>query len=62
MNRTWREAHPLPRGANLQQRIEWYIAHAAACGCRDMPASVRAAVEQRRDGAVEPDTSPPRER
>jgi hypothetical protein len=44
MNRVWHDAHPMPKNANLQQRIEWHIAHAEACGCRDMPESVKRAL------------------
>ncbi|MBU1307024.1 MAG: hypothetical protein KKF33_16090 [Alphaproteobacteria bacterium] len=34
----------MPKNANRQQRIEWHIAHAEACGCRDMPESVKRAL------------------
>ena len=47
MNREWHEAHPMPPDANLQQRIEWHIAHAAECGCRDVPETVKKALEER---------------
>lgn len=47
MNREWHEAHPMPPSANLQQRIEWHIAHAAACGCREIPYSIKQALAER---------------
>ena len=47
MNREWHEAHAMPKNANLQQRIDWHLAHAAACGCRDVPDSVKRALEER---------------
>ena len=47
INRDWHERHRLPRNANTEQRIEWHIEHAAKCGCRDMPDSVKKALEQR---------------
>jgi len=47
MNREWHEAHPMPRNANLQQRIDWHMAHTAECGCREIPDSVRQALEER---------------
>jgi len=47
MNREWHEKHPMPANPNLQQRIAWHIAHAAECGCRDIPESVRQALEER---------------
>lgn len=46
MNRQWHETHPMPANANLQQRVDWHIEHAAACGCRDIPASVKQALEE----------------
>lgn len=47
MNREWHDAHPMPRNANLQQRIDWHIAHAGACGCREIPEMVKQALEER---------------
>jgi hypothetical protein len=44
MNRAWHEAHPMPPKATLQQRVEWHIAHQAACGCRDLPEDVKEAI------------------
>ncbi|MGB3336836.1 MAG: hypothetical protein WBA73_06625 [Devosia sp.] len=37
----------MPRNANIEQRIEWHIEHAQQCGCRDIPESVKRALEQR---------------
>ena len=53
MNREWHEAHPMPRNANLQQRIDWHIAHTAECGCRDVPESVKLALEDRGEAVPE---------
>jgi hypothetical protein len=30
----------LPR-ATREQRIKWHVAHARACGCRDIPDSIK---------------------
>ena len=38
MNREWHEGHKMPEKATEQQRIEWHIEHAKACGCRPIPA------------------------
>ncbi|NUB04111.1 hypothetical protein GBZ48_33410 [Azospirillum melinis] len=40
MNRNWHEAHPMPAKATRQQRVEWHLEHAQACGCRPPPASL----------------------
>ncbi|QQR35619.1 hypothetical protein JI749_14905 [Devosia oryziradicis] len=47
MNRDWHETHRLPANAKLEQRIDWHIEHAAQCGCREIPDSVKKALEQR---------------
>lgn len=44
INARWHEAHRMPRGAKLAERVLWHAAHAKACGCREMPASIRAAL------------------
>ncbi len=46
MNRVWHEQNPMPPNATLQQRITWHIAHAAECGCREIPQSVKQALEE----------------
>ncbi|MCR4282178.1 MAG: hypothetical protein NUV72_04015 [Bauldia sp.] len=34
INAAWHRAHPMPKNPTLDQRIEWHLAHARACGCR----------------------------
>lgn len=52
INREWHEAHRLPRNATLEERLNWHLMHAAACGCRPMPESIRRELESR--GLIEP--------
>jgi len=47
MNKAWHRAHPVPARATLAQRTAWHVAHAKACGCRPIPATI-----QRRLGAA----------
>jgi hypothetical protein len=47
INREWHETHKLPRNATLEQRIDWHLAHAANCGCRDIPPTIKRAMEER---------------
>ncbi|MBU8538550.1 hypothetical protein [Falsiroseomonas tokyonensis] len=47
MNRDWHAAHPMPEKATLDQRVAWHLEHAEACGCRDLPASLRAELARR---------------
>ena len=46
INREWHELHRMPPSATLAQRIEWHIAHAANCGCRDMPEKIKQAIKE----------------
>jgi len=47
INARWHEAHRLGTGASLEARIAWHVAHAKACACRPMPASIRKALASR---------------
>jgi len=38
MNRTWHEAHVMPKNASDEQRMIWHRAHQKACACRPIPA------------------------
>jgi hypothetical protein len=45
LNKEWHRSHRMPPKATRDQRIKWHAAHAAACGCRAIPGSIRADVE-----------------
>lgn len=36
-NKLWHDENRMPKNATVQQRIEWHLAHAKACGCRPIP-------------------------
>ncbi|MDF0522367.1 hypothetical protein P0R31_34585 [Bradyrhizobium yuanmingense] len=44
INKEWHRSHRMPPKATREQRIALHAAHKAACGCRDVPASIRADV------------------
>jgi hypothetical protein len=46
VDKGWHDKHVLGRSARMAERIGWHREHQEACGCRPIPASVRAAVEQ----------------
>jgi hypothetical protein len=48
LNAPWHKQHPMPMKSTLDQRVEWHVAHAKACGCRDMPPTIVAALKSRR--------------
>lgn len=52
INKDWHLAHPMPKNATLDERLHWHLAHAAECGCREMPLSIRKELEAR--GLVTP--------
>jgi hypothetical protein len=43
INAKWHREHKMPKNPSAQQRLEWHMAHAKACACRPMPASMLAA-------------------
>jgi hypothetical protein len=47
LNGAWHLRHPMPKPATLEQRIRWHLAHARHCGCREIPATVRAELKAR---------------
>jgi hypothetical protein len=47
INKVWHEKHRMSKNATLIQRINWHIAHAKHCGCRQMPASIVSALERK---------------
>ena len=46
MNAAWHKAHVMPARPTPDQRLKWHLAHAKACGCRDMPASIKAEIKR----------------
>jgi hypothetical protein len=47
-NSVWHKRHPMPSAATLDQRVRWHLAHAKACGCRAVPATVVAELKRRK--------------
>lgn len=47
INREWHATHKLPTNATLEERLNWHIMHAANCGCREMPSTIRRELEAR---------------
>lgn len=47
INKDWHTAHKLPRSATLDERIAWHLKHAAGCGCREIPPTIRLELENR---------------
>jgi hypothetical protein len=47
INREWHALHKLARNASMEERLHWHLQHAANCGCRDMPDTIRRELEAR---------------
>ena len=45
--RAWHKAHPMPKNATPDQSIEWHLAHAQNCACREIPAGVLNLMKER---------------
>ena len=44
--REWHRTHPMPVKPRREQRVAWHAEHALVCGCREVPASLKADVER----------------
>lgn len=40
INAEWHLANKMPKNPTEKQRIDWHLAHAAHCSCREIPAGV----------------------
>ena len=48
INADWHKKHVMPKNATVDQKVEWHLAHRAACACRtDLPASIVAELKKR---------------
>lgn len=45
LNAAWHERHPMPARPTLDQRITWHREHEKRCGCRPMPAKLKALID-----------------
>ena len=52
INREWHAIHKLGRRATLEERLNWHAIHAANCGCREMPPTIKRELQAR--GLLEP--------
>ena len=48
INSEWHEQNRMPKNAKLEQRIEWHIAHAKNCSCREIPEKLKEEVKKRK--------------
>lgn len=47
LNKEWHVANRMPKNPTLSERVEWHIAHAKNCGCREMPGSIAEEIRKR---------------
>jgi hypothetical protein len=47
MNKNWHAKNRMPQNATMEQRVRWHEEHARACGCRPIPPSVQATMEDK---------------
>jgi hypothetical protein len=58
-NKAWHAKNRMPPKATLKQRAAWHLRHREHCGCREMPKTVLAYLEQA-DGAGKTGRSQPK--
>jgi hypothetical protein len=46
LNKAWHQENRMPPKATRAQRIQWHVAHAKNCSCREIPDSIRPEVEK----------------
>lgn len=37
INVLWHKRNPMPKNADMNQRIQWHMVHSKQCACRDIP-------------------------
>jgi len=47
LNAEWHRANRMPKNPTMDQRIAWHLAHAKACGCREISGKLREEMERR---------------
>ena len=47
LNRQWHADNKMPDRPTLDQRVEWHKEHMLHCGCRGIPADIKAEIEKR---------------
>ena len=48
LNKEWHLAHPMPKNATFEERIEWHLEHSKNCGCRPIPEKLKAEIKKRK--------------
>jgi len=48
INKEWHQRHVMPKSPSLDERIQWHVEHAKACGCREMPPSILKEIRKRK--------------
>ncbi len=48
LNAEWHKQHRMPKNPTFEERMRWHVEHAKQCGCRPMPAKIRAATRSSR--------------
>lgn len=47
LNAVWHAAHPMPKNATLEQRIQWHLEHHKNCTCREIPEKLMVEIRKR---------------
>jgi hypothetical protein len=47
INAEWHRANRMPKNPTMDQRIAWHVAHAKACGCREISGKLLVEMKRR---------------
>lgn len=61
INAVWHRTHRMAKNATAKQRLAWHLAHAKACGCRELTAAALKTLRAKA-AADRPRTTPKRAR
>ena len=49
LNAQWHRDNPMPANPSMSQRVDWHLAHAKECGCRDIPKSIQKVIKGKKE-------------
>ena len=48
INKEWHLKNKMPKNPSMEERINWHIAHAKNCTCREMPEGILKEINKRK--------------
>ncbi len=48
INEEWHKANRMPKNPTMEQRITWHLEHQKNCNCRDIPNTIKQAIQDKK--------------